>query len=100
MQQATEQKIKQLNKEREVAINVQRSALQNQHNTEMENMRRQQNQLTAERNNQLQQYHEMQSNLHQQIHQAHLQIQQLQQRPRKYFFFFCSMLITCMSIVY
>ena len=97
MQQATEQKINALNKEREAAMNAQRNTLQNQHSTEMENMRKQQNQLTAERNNQIQQYQQMQNNLNQQIQQAHAQIIQLQQRPRKYILFFGLMLIACMS---
>lgn len=89
MQQATEQKINALNRDRDVAMNAQRNALQNQHSTEMANIKRQQDQLTAERNNQIQQYQQMQNNLNQQIQQAHAQIQQLQQRPRKYILFFC-----------
>jgi DNA repair exonuclease SbcCD ATPase subunit len=83
MQQATERKIKELNEERERAVNAQRSTLQNQHTTEMANLKKQQDQIVADRNNQIQQYQQMQSNLHQQIHQAHVQIQQLQNRPRK-----------------
>jgi hypothetical protein len=83
MQQATERKINELNEEGKRAINKQRNALQNQHTTEMANMKKHQDQIVAERNNQIQQYQHMQNNLNLQIQQAHAQIQQLQNRPRK-----------------
>ena len=84
MQQATERKINELNENRKRAINEQRSALKNQHSTEMASMKKHQDELVTERNNKIQQYQQMQNNLNQQIQQAHVQIQQLQNRPRKY----------------
>ena len=84
MQQATERKIKELRDKREQDMNSQRIALQNQHSTDMANLRSQQNQIEAERNKKISEYQQMQSNLQQQIQQAHAQINQLNNRPRKF----------------
>ena len=65
-------------------MNSQRIALQNQHSTDMANLRSQQNQIVAERNKKISEYQQMQSNLQQQIQQAHAQINQLNNRPRKF----------------
>ena len=84
MQKATERKIKELRDKREQDMNSQRIGLQNQHSTDMANLRTQQNQIVAERNKQISEYQQMQSNLQQQIQQAHAQINQLNNRPRKF----------------
>ena len=83
MKEATDRQIKELNNERQRAMNEQRETLSRQHGAEVENLKRIQANLEAERNRKIQEHQQMQANLQNQMAQAQREIAQLRNRPRE-----------------